>query len=640
MGHGRSAGGRADNDVVPRRGKAGAPGEGEAATPVASAGADAGAGETASEEGRRRRSPRSTALPPPPADRTIDCALSRDELRDIEPDEAVATEGDRADDGAEGSVRAMAPKEQRAWDCWSQRKRRARYGKLPKPPEPGDVELLYAKLNEDLWHLDDGERVLLVIHSDAWQSTVGARCRELDAAADTRQAYSAEECERVLLYQRLLGKRTYKAARAALASDEGACARVTLGFDRPRDHVLGRRVKYEHRRRLDGVPSEATISRYRTKRLPEGERAELYAECFIRLVQEHAVKFPEFREELRVIGFDGSTHKSIYKPGILKDEHEEPILDEDGNYIPTLKGWEGGSATDPRLPESKRGHGMLTVTGHTAQALPIACRTVRIHDPEIECVLDILKEDMPRIRKRMEPEAIGVCTMDGAFASPRIRHAHRKLGFIENTHLVSRAEKESADRHKQRRTRMVLSIEGYANWRANGLKEVFCVCGQGDVFSRAHLLSDGSVSVAVEGACQGCGPIRVTSGDWRRVKNPDRYVRVNPKDKASVKDADLAFGNPLTYNDVRAEAYGRNRYAQGEGLHGSTTTRWNLFKDKAYYRRLDQARLDVLLTYCLMHGLAMEARRERAQAPPACLPKKPRPAPAPGRRPVPQGQAA
>lgn len=505
----------------------------------------------------------------------------------------------------------MSAQERTAWERWSQRKRRARYGKLPKPPKPGDVELLYAKFHDDLKHLDDGERVMLVINSDAWQGTLGERCRELDAKADSRQAYSAEDCEKVLLYQRLLGKRTYKAARAHLASDQGASARATLGFDRPRDHVPGRFVKYDHNRRLDGVPSEATLSRYRTKRLPEDERAELYAECFIRLVEEHAVKFPQFRQELRVIGFDGSAHKSIYKPGIKKDKDGNPILDEHGKYVPRLKEWEGGSVTDEKMPESKRGHGMLTVTGHTAQALPIACRTVRLHDPEIECVLDIFRSDIPRIRSRMEPDDIGVSTMDGAFSAPRIRQAHRKLGFIENTHRVSRGDHDSAERNLDKHERMVFLIEDYPNWRANGLRELYCLCGEGDIFSRSRILADGSVSVALEGSCVNCGAIHVTAGNWRRVQNPDKFVRVNPADNASVADADLMFGNPLTYKDARSKAYGCNRYAQGEGLHGNAATRWNLFKDKAYYRRINQARLDVLLTYCLMHGLAMEARRQK-----------------------------
>ncbi len=452
-----------------------------------------------------------------------------------------------------GKPAGESAREERAWECWTKRKRRTRYGKLPKPPAPGDVELLYAKLNEQLRHLDDGQRVMLVIDSDAWQGTVGERCRELDAAADSRRAYSAEECERALLYQRLIGKRTYKAARAQLASDAGASARVTLGFDRPRDHVPGRRVKYEHHRRLDGVPSEATISRHRVSRFPEAERAELYAECFIRLVEEHAVKFPEFREELRVIGFDGSTHKVIYKPGIMKDEDGNPVRDEHGKLIPRLKGWEGGSVTDPRAPESKRGHGMMTVTGHTAQALPIACRTVRIHDTELECVLDIFREDMPRIRSRMEPGAIGVSTMDSAYASQRIRRVHRTLGYVENTHRVSGSEdREETKRHRAKLEAMVMLIEGYPNWRANGLREIYCLCGKGSTFARTRLLADGSVSVAVEGSCDHCGSINVTSGDWRRVQNPDGFVRVNPMDNVDAGDADFSFGNPLTYGDARS----------------------------------------------------------------------------------------
>jgi hypothetical protein len=109
--------------------------------------------------------------------------------------------------------------------------------KLPKPPEEGDVELLYAKLQEDLRHLNDGEMVTTVIGTDAWQSTVGARCRALDAAADPRRAYTAEECEKALLFQRLLGKRACAAARKELAGAIGAYTRTTLGFDRPRDHV-------------------------------------------------------------------------------------------------------------------------------------------------------------------------------------------------------------------------------------------------------------------------------------------------------------------------------------------------------------------------------------------------------------------
>jgi hypothetical protein len=70
-------------------------------------------------------------------------------------------------------TRRMDADEQAASERWAEKDRRARYGKLPKPPEEGDVELLYAKLQEDLRHLNDGELVMTVIGTDAWQSTLG-----------------------------------------------------------------------------------------------------------------------------------------------------------------------------------------------------------------------------------------------------------------------------------------------------------------------------------------------------------------------------------------------------------------------------------------------------------------------------------
>lgn len=516
-------------------------------------------------------------------------------------------------------ARKMDDAEAAAHEAWRSRDRRARYGQLPKPPEAGDVEVLYAKLRQELSHLNNGEMVMTVIDSDAWQSTVGERCRELDALASTRRRYTHEECERALLYQRLLGKRTYEAAHKDLcsASAEGVMTRATLDFDHPRDHVgPNRRLKHPKNRRLDGVPSAATVCRHRTTRFPEQERADLYAECFIRMVEEHLVKFPEFQEEMRVIGFDGSTHKTVYRPRPVKDSNGKPVIDPaTGKTIQRITGWEGGSLTAESAPESKRGHGFLTTTGHTGGALPISARFSRIHDSEVEGVLSSAREDLPRLRARMDGVGIGVATMDGAFAGPRVRAAMRENGYIENTHRVAHGDGPATERNLTKRLATAIPIDGYPNWRANGLRELFCMCGHGNVFTRPKLLKTGVASVALEGTCKTCGDISVTSGDWRRVQNPDRYVRINPNDNVDVENADLLLGNPLTHGDKRAQAYGFNRYAQGEGLHGTATTRWNLFKDRAYYRRLDQARLDVLLTYCLMHGLAMESRRQKATAP-------------------------
>jgi hypothetical protein len=538
--------------------------------------------------------------------------------RDSAQDRADLGEDALLDDGSTTTKASKA--EAKAWAAWRAKNRRARYGQLPKPPEKGEVEVLWAKLREELRHLDDGALVMTVIESDAWQSTLGEVCRELDSVADPRRAYSHEDCEKALLYQRLLGKRTYKAAHAEMcsANANGVMTRKTLGFDRPRDHVgPNRRLVYERNKCIDGVPSQATICRHRTTRFPEELRAELYAECFVRIVQEHAAKYPEFQKALLGLGADGSAHKAVHKP---EWEREDPKpgqrrgdfkRDANGEKILKNPRWEGGSLTNEDAPESKRGHGMATVTVHTFDAMPVASRTIRIHDPEVEALLDIAREDLPRIRARTDADSIGVITMDGAFRGPRVRRAMRKLGYIENVHNTAKGEDEATTSRVDDYRERPVPIEGYPNWRANFLRELFCMCGNGDTFARPRMLADGSVSVSVEGACATCGPIHITSGDWKVAKNPRRYVMVNPNDNTPEKDIDLLFGNPLTHDDKRSAAYGRNRYSQGEGGQGSATTRFNLFKDRAYYMRVNQARLDVTMTYVIMHALAMRTRQER-----------------------------
>ena len=532
--------------------------------------------------------------------------------------------------------RAQSKLEEEAAKRFFDRQRRARYGdRLPKPPEPGDIEVLYAKARTELKDLTDGQAVLLLVSTNAWESTVGAACDALDAAANPRRAYTARECETALLFQRLNGYRTYAAARTHLASDKARMTRRELGFDRGRDHVHHRRCYHEDRLRFDGIPSDSTLCRHRTKRFPEADRTALYIECFLRLIEEHASEFPDFREELLMLGFDGSAQKGVYLPGDKTDADGNLVYDPiTGEVVQRVKDWEGGSVTSMSMPESKRGHGFMTVTAHTVTGFPVATRTGRLGaDSEVPLALQILAEDMPRISACTDPQRVGVSTLDGAYAAPRIRRAHRQVGYIENTHQVSHGDLAVSKRHRQTKTNKVFLIDEFPNWRVNGLREIFCVCGRGDTFSRPALTRNGQAVAATEGQCRNCGPIHITSGEWRVAQNPSRYVRINPNDAVDVADADYEFGNFLTYNDKRAIAYGRARYAQGEGLHGHATTRFGLFKDRNYYRRLNQARLDTLMTYCLMHALGMECRRRRAGqnsgSPPTPIPLRRATAPPP-----------
>jgi len=84
--------------------------------------------------------------------------------------------------------------ERRAWERWVRKDRRVRFSKqLPKPPLPGEVEVLYAKMREELVGLNAGEVVMLVMGSQSWEDTVGARCRELDAAASDLRRYDHKD---------------------------------------------------------------------------------------------------------------------------------------------------------------------------------------------------------------------------------------------------------------------------------------------------------------------------------------------------------------------------------------------------------------------------------------------------------------
>jgi hypothetical protein len=168
--------------------------------------------------------------------------------------------------------------ERRAWERWVRKDRRVRFSKqLPKPPLPGEVEVLYAKLREELNDLNGGEAVMLVMGSQAWEDTVGARCRELDAAASDSRRYDHMDDEKFLLWMRFEGVRDVKTAHEKLQGYTQRFDREAMGFNDSRpDHVKTRHVKDEKNRQMDGIPSRAEISRHKKTRFLEAERDALY----------------------------------------------------------------------------------------------------------------------------------------------------------------------------------------------------------------------------------------------------------------------------------------------------------------------------------------------------------------------------
>ena len=76
----------------------------------------------------------------------------------------------------------------------------------------------------------------------------------------------------------------------------------------------------------------------------------------------------------------------------------------------------------------------------------------------------------------------------------------------------------------------------------------------------------------------------------------------------------------MTFNSLEAQEYGIRRFWHNEGFHGALVSRFGLVKEKRWFRRRDQARIDVAMVFSIQHAIAMEQRRRlraaQAQGPP------------------------
>jgi hypothetical protein len=188
----------------------------------------------------------------------------------------------------------------------------------------------------------------------------------------------------------------------------------------------------------------------------------------------------------------------------------------------------------------------------------------------------------------------------------------RGLGIVENTHLASHNDSDPTKKAVRARNAKRYAIQGYPNWSANGHRELICKCGKGSV-SRRVILNGERVVTRSQGRCKTCGTITITSGEWRKALNPDRFVRCLANEPVDARD--WAFGNPFTYNDAEGGRYGTARFGHNEGFHGALSTRFQLVKGKRWFRRATQAETEIAMTFSIMHALALE-QRKRAKAPP------------------------
>jgi hypothetical protein len=483
----------------------------------------------------------------------------------------------------------------------SKQRRKPRSKALPEPPS--GVETPYANCREEWKGVGLGEKVKVILDSGAWQEVMIPALLELEAERPRkgpRPAYTSEELERAVLFQKLAGVATYGKARLLLASDREGETRELLGFNRPRRRVGSalRLVKS-----LDGVPSEVTIWKH-LQRWGLERHIAAYQQLFQQLVGEH-LAVPEFRQEARALNIDGSVIRSHYTS-------KERLDRKTGELKPaTLDG--GGFMPRRRDNQGKDGHGFNMVAVSTSTGLPLAYRLTPLATKghgEADTALAMFRDEWKEnVVPHLDPE-IAVLTGDAAYTKQALRAELRTLGILENCHRVSHGSSATNKRNERRTRAREYQIEDYPNWRANGHREIHCLCGGYKLAKRVSRNQNGEVVSRVEGECKTCGTITITSGRWRAAQNPRRFVRCQPGEE---HEADWLFGNPLTFNDKLSAQFGRNRFGHGEGFHGHLQTRFGLLKNKAWYRRREQAQLDFLMVFCGMHALAMEQRRRAAR---------------------------
>lgn len=482
-------------------------------------------------------------------------------------------------------------------------RRKPRSKALPAPPS--GVETPYANCRLEWKGVGLGAKVKVVLDSPAWQQVMVPALLELEAERPRkgpRPSYTSEELERAILFQKLAGFENYIQARNLLASDRHLETRELLGFDKPRTRRGKNKTVFKS---LDGVPSEVTVWRHE-QRWGLARHIDAYERLFQLLVQGH-LEDADFQEEARTLNIDGSVVRSHYTTFERLDRETGELKP------PTLEG--GGFM--PRVEDNpgKDGHGFNMVSVTTSTGLPLAYRIVPLATKdhgEGDTALAMFREEWrEHVEPHLDPQ-LRVLSADSAYTKGELRAELRGLGIVENCHPVSHAKRQSSEENAAAKDAMVWQIQDYPNWRANGHRELSCVCGDYKLSRRVSQDKNGRAVVRVEGECKNCGSITITSGNWRAAQNPRHFVRCLPgEDKATC--ADWSFGNPLTFNDKQSKAFGRARFGHGEGFHGHLLKRFGLLKHKAWYRRREEAQLDFLMVFCSMHALAIE-QRERAKA--------------------------
>jgi hypothetical protein len=399
------------------------------------------------------------------------------------------------------------------------------------------------------------------------------------------------------------------------------------------------------------------------QRAASRERAELYERLLKQFVADYA-KTPEGAEAAQLLFMDGTTVSTFFTPLITRViEYEDangkktktreaqndearprerctvqPVFDEKGR--PVWDGvlseakWDELHAQQEHRHHSRKlywkvtaedagyvalgagevraGPGYNIVSLIDSVGLPIGFSAGSNQPGERVLAKRLLDDVGPRVGA-FPDEGVRVLSADAGFTGPEIRDRIRNLGVLDNIHPVSGSREAKTLEHEVRLTETVRRIvhkdSQRETWLADGHRNIYCECGQGQIQKRFHKTKQGRLIPRVEGDCPNCGPITVTSGDWKDVPGKWKHRSKNPG------EADLTLGNPLTFTNPISKVYAKRRFAVQEGAHSILSNRFGLIRPSRRVKNLHELRVRTAMTYCVLHGIA-QAQRARAAQPP------------------------
>jgi len=275
---------------------------------------------------------------------------------------------------------------------------------------------------------------------------------------------------------------------------------------------------------------------------------------------------------------------------------------------------DGGTGGGDSSSRSGRGYSIIDVVD--SDGLPIDFKVGPIQDDERDRAIELLDGFETKLR-HFPDEGVRILVADSGFTGYDVINPIRELGLLESIHTTSGSSSARSKAHADSRSKEVRPItyvdrktsKKHEHWYTDGLYNLYCRCGQGEVQKRFRRDEDGKLIPSLEGQCSTCGPVTITSGHWAYADK--RWHKVIGSNKQN-DEPDLPMGNPLTWDSPIAKAYGKRRFAVQEGVHSILTSRFGLIRGPRRIKNADEVRLQTAMTFCLMHLMADVQRQGRA----------------------------